>query len=39
MTEVTRVVIVGTAGRNFHDFNVVYRDDFDGFVARARRSG
>jgi len=24
---VTRVVIVGAAGRDFHDFNVVYRDD------------
>jgi predicted GTPase len=23
----TRVVIVGAAGRDFHDFNVVYRDD------------
>jgi len=27
MNEVTRVVIVGAAGRDFHDFNVVYRDD------------
>jgi predicted GTPase len=27
MGEVTRVVIVGAAGRDFHDFNVVYRDD------------
>jgi predicted GTPase len=27
MAEVTRVVIVGAAGRDFHDFNVVYRDD------------
>jgi predicted GTPase len=24
---VTRVVIMGAAGRDFHDFNVVYRDD------------
>ena len=23
----TRVVIMGAAGRDFHDFNVVYRDD------------
>jgi len=27
MAEVTRVVIVGAAGRDFHNFNVVYRDD------------
>jgi predicted GTPase len=27
VSEVTRVVIVGAAGRDFHDFNVVYRDD------------
>jgi predicted GTPase len=27
MGSVTRVVIVGAAGRDFHDFNVVYRDD------------
>ena len=27
MGEVTRVVIVGAAGRDFHNFNVVYRDD------------
>jgi predicted GTPase len=39
MTEVTSVVIVGAAGRDFHDFNVVSRDDFDRFVARTRRSG
>ena len=25
--ERTRVVIMGAAGRDFHDFNVVYRDD------------
>ena len=25
--EVARVVILGAAGRDFHDFNVVYRDD------------
>ena len=23
----TRVVILGAAGRDFHNFNVVYRDD------------
>ena len=23
----TRVVILGAAGRDFHDFNVVFRDD------------
>ena len=23
----TRVVIMGAAGRDFHDFNVLYRDD------------
>ena len=23
----TKVVIMGAAGRDFHDFNVVYRDD------------
>jgi predicted GTPase len=27
MTEPVRVVIMGAAGRDFHDFNVVYRDD------------
>ena len=27
MSEVTKVVIVGAAGRDFHNFNVVYRDD------------
>jgi len=27
MGEVTRVVVVGAAGRDFHNFNVVYRDD------------
>jgi predicted GTPase len=27
MPDTTRVVIVGAAGRDFHDFNVVYRDD------------
>src|SRR5512134_832679 len=27
MGELTRVVIVGAAGRDFHNFNVVYRDD------------
>jgi predicted GTPase len=27
MGSVTRVVIAGAAGRDFHDFNVVYRDD------------
>jgi predicted GTPase len=27
MANVTRAVIVGAAGRDFHDFNVVYRDD------------
>ncbi len=25
----TRVVILGAAGRDFHDFNVVFRDDPD----------
>jgi predicted GTPase len=23
----TRIVILGAAGRDFHDFNVAYRDD------------
>jgi predicted GTPase len=27
MVQLTRVVIVGAAGRDFHNFNVVYRDD------------
>lgn len=27
MEQTTRVLIVGAAGRDFHDFNVVYRDD------------
>ena len=27
MTDPCRVVILGAAGRDFHDFNVVYRDD------------
>jgi predicted GTPase len=27
MSQLTRVVIVGAAGRDFHNFNVVYRDD------------
>jgi predicted GTPase len=26
-TEPRRVVILGAAGRDFHNFNVVYRDD------------
>ena len=26
-TERTRIVIMGTAGRDFHNFNVVYRND------------
>ncbi len=30
--ERTRVVIMGAAGRDFHDFNVVYRDDPDSEV-------
>ena len=28
----TRIVIVGAAGRDFHNFNVVYRDDPDVHV-------
>jgi len=27
MTQRSRIVILGAAGRDFHDFNVVYRDD------------
>jgi predicted GTPase len=27
MDKPTRVVIVGAAGRDFHNFNVAYRDD------------
>jgi predicted GTPase len=27
MDKLTRVLIVGAAGRDFHDFNVVLRDD------------
>ncbi|MEX1294923.1 MAG: cyclic 2,3-diphosphoglycerate synthase [Candidatus Limnocylindrales bacterium] len=32
MVERTKVVIMGAAGRDFHDFNVVYRDDPDSEV-------
>jgi predicted GTPase len=28
----TRVVIAGAAGRDFHDFNMVYRREIDAFV-------
>jgi predicted GTPase len=28
----SRIVILGAAGRDFHNFNVVYRDDPDALV-------
>jgi predicted GTPase len=32
MTETRRVVLLGAAGRDFHDFNVVFRDDPSSLV-------